>query len=42
MGGYGLPDCLRITIGTESETRAVVQALESFAAPKIAATGTQA
>ncbi len=32
MGGYGLPDCLRITIGTESETRAVVQALEDFAA----------
>jgi histidinol-phosphate aminotransferase len=32
MGGYGLPDCLRITIGTESETRAVVQALEGFAA----------
>ena len=32
MGGYGLPDSLRITIGTESETRAVVQALEGFAA----------
>ena len=32
MGGYGLPDALRITIGTESETRAVVQALEGFAA----------
>ena len=32
MGGYGLPDCLRITIGNESETRAVVQALEGFAA----------
>jgi histidinol-phosphate aminotransferase len=32
MGGYGLPDCLRITIGTESETRAMVQALEGFAA----------
>ncbi|HWK46194.1 MAG TPA: histidinol-phosphate transaminase [Stellaceae bacterium] len=27
MGGYGLPDCLRITIGTESEMRAVVAAL---------------
>jgi histidinol-phosphate aminotransferase len=32
MAGYGLPDCLRITIGTESETRAVVQALADFAA----------
>jgi histidinol-phosphate aminotransferase len=36
MGGYGLPDCLRITIGTESETRAMVQALESFAAGEVA------
>jgi len=34
--GYGLPDCLRITIGTESETRAVVQALEGFAAREAA------
>ncbi len=50
MGGYGLPDCLRITIGTESETRAMVQALEDFAAPNVAdgaagataATGTRA
>ena len=27
MGGYGLPSCLRITIGTEEEMRAVVAAL---------------
>lgn len=26
-GGYGLPSCLRITIGTEGEMRAVVEAL---------------
>jgi len=36
VAGYGLPDCLRITIGTESETRAVVQALEGFAAREAA------
>jgi histidinol-phosphate aminotransferase len=30
MGGYGLPDCLRITIGTEEEMRAVVAAIASF------------
>jgi histidinol-phosphate aminotransferase len=27
MGGYGLPSCLRITIGTAEEMRAVVAAL---------------
>ena len=27
MGGYGLPDCLRITIGTEDECRLVVETL---------------
>lgn len=27
MGGYGLPDCLRITIGTEEEMREVVASL---------------
>jgi histidinol-phosphate aminotransferase len=32
MGGYGLPACLRITVGTETETRAVVGALEGFVA----------
>jgi len=30
MGGYGLPDCLRITIGTEDEMRAVVKAMSDF------------
>ena len=32
MGGYGLPDCLRVTIGTEPEMRAVVEALAEFVA----------
>jgi histidinol-phosphate aminotransferase len=27
---YGLPDCLRISIGTEEETRAVAEALQRF------------
>ena len=30
VGGYGLPDCLRITIGTEADNRAVVAALADF------------
>jgi histidinol-phosphate aminotransferase len=30
MGGYGLPGCLRITIGTEEEMHAVVEALAAF------------
>ena len=30
MAPYGLPDCLRVTIGTETETRAVVAALAEF------------
>ena len=30
MGGYGLPDALRITIGTEDEMHAVVDALGSY------------
>lgn len=30
MGAYGLPDCLRITIGTEEEMREVVSGLASF------------
>jgi histidinol-phosphate aminotransferase len=30
MGGYGLPDYLRVTIGTEDETRSVVEALGRF------------
>ena len=32
MGAYGLPHCLRITIGSEAETRAVAAALAEFAA----------
>jgi len=32
MNAYGLPDCLRITIGTEPEMRAVVGALKGFLA----------
>ncbi|WP_297803229.1 histidinol-phosphate transaminase [uncultured Brevundimonas sp.] len=32
VGGYGLPDCLRITIGTADQNRAVVDALSEFAA----------
>jgi histidinol-phosphate aminotransferase len=31
MGGYGLPHCLRITIGSEAETRATAAALDEFA-----------
>ena len=30
MGGYGLPHCLRISIGTEEEMRAVVDAVAAF------------
>ncbi|HLY56537.1 MAG TPA: aminotransferase class I/II-fold pyridoxal phosphate-dependent enzyme, partial [Stellaceae bacterium] len=30
MGAYGLPDSLRITIGTEPEMRAVAAALAEF------------
>jgi histidinol-phosphate aminotransferase len=30
MGGYGLPACLRITIGTEEETGLVIEALSDF------------
>jgi histidinol-phosphate aminotransferase len=32
MASYGLPDCLRVTIGTEAETRAVIAALAEFVA----------
>ncbi len=32
MAAYGLPDCLRVTIGTEAEIRAVVAALAEFVA----------
>jgi histidinol-phosphate aminotransferase len=30
MGGYGLPDCVRITIGLEDDNEAVVEALTEF------------
>ena len=30
MAGYGLPECLRITIGTEREMTAVVDTLTTF------------
>ncbi len=32
VGGYGLPDWLRITVGTEDQNRAVIDALSEFAA----------
>ncbi|MBL28430.1 MAG: histidinol-phosphate transaminase [Rhodospirillaceae bacterium] len=32
IGGYGLPHCLRFTVGLEEENRAVVAALSEFAA----------
>jgi len=30
VGAYGLPDCLRVTIGTEADNRAVASALADF------------
>jgi histidinol-phosphate aminotransferase len=30
MGSYGLPDCLRITVGTEDELKQLVAAIEAF------------
>ena len=32
VGGYGLPEALRITVGTEDQNRAVLDALSEFAA----------
>ena len=32
VGAYGLPDCLRLTVGTEEANRAVVAALKDFIA----------
>ena len=32
VGGYGLHDCLRITVGTEDQNRAVIDALSELAA----------
>ena len=37
MGGYGLPHCLRITIGSEAETRATAAALLDYAGGRAAA-----
>lgn len=34
VAGYGLPNCLRITIGTEEENHALVAALKDFAGSK--------
>jgi histidinol-phosphate aminotransferase len=39
MGAYGLSNCLRITIGTEAETRAVAAALADFAGARALAAG---
>ena len=30
VGGYGLPDCLRLTIGTEAANRGAIEALAAF------------
>ena len=32
MTAYGLPECLRISVGLEDENRAVVEALREFLA----------
>jgi histidinol-phosphate aminotransferase len=32
MAAYGLPDCLRVTVGGEADMRAVVDALAAFLA----------
>ena len=32
VGGYGLPHCLRITVGTEEEVHRVIEALRSVRA----------
>jgi histidinol-phosphate aminotransferase len=31
VGGYGLSDCLRITVGTEAQNRVLIDALQAFA-----------
>jgi histidinol-phosphate aminotransferase len=33
VASYGLPDCLRLTIGTEAENRTVIEALSDFMRP---------
>jgi len=30
MGAYGLPDCLRLSIGKDEENIAVIESLERF------------
>jgi len=30
VGGYGLPQCLRITVGTAEEVQVVIDALNEF------------
>ncbi len=37
VAGYGLPDCLRLTVGSEADNRAVVAALAEFVGGKGAA-----
>jgi len=37
LGGYGLPNALRLTIGTEEANRKVVAALKEFLGPAVAA-----
>jgi histidinol-phosphate/aromatic aminotransferase/cobyric acid decarboxylase-like protein len=32
MAAYGLPDCLRLSVGLENENRAAIKALEEFLA----------
>jgi histidinol-phosphate aminotransferase len=39
MGAYGLSHCLRITVGTEAETRALAAAMADFAGGKALAAG---
>jgi histidinol-phosphate aminotransferase len=34
VAGYGLPDCLRITIGTEEENLAMMDAMREFMGDK--------
>lgn len=36
MGGYGLPHCLRVTVGTDEECALVVEALDAFMAERAA------
>jgi histidinol-phosphate aminotransferase len=33
VGGYGLPHCLRITVGTSEEVGLVIDALTEFMSP---------